>query len=60
MDRSQSLHLELLNITCKLQFLDCFKGTSVAILAADVHVLGQNDDSLNLGREEHGFEKGLF
>ena len=59
-DRSCSFDLKLLYITCELQSLDCFKGTSFAILAADVHVLGQNDDALNIGREEHGFEKGLF
>ena len=23
-------------------------------------MLGQNDDALNIGREKHGFEKGLF
>ena len=52
--------MKLLNITCELQSLDCFKGTSFTILAADVHVLGQNDYTLNIGWEEHGFEKSLF
>jgi hypothetical protein len=57
---SSGFNLELLDIPCKLQSLDCFKGTSFAVLATYVHVLAQNDDAMDIRREEHGFEKCLF